>query len=268
MASLSTPPETPVALTIATSDSGGGAGIQADLKTFAARGTFGTSVFCALTAQNPREVTAIAELESDFIRAQLEAVFGYFEVRAAKTGMLFSRRIIEVVAGYLAEKQPTLPLVIDPVMVATSGVVLLQEDAIEALSDELFPRATLLTPNLDETAVLLGTRPQSPKEMEAAARTLADRYGTAVLLKGGHLAEGAAIVDLLATPGGGVPLSLQHQRIDGVNTHGSGCTLAAAIAAGLALGYPLEAAVRGALGYVSKALEHPIALNGEAFLGH
>jgi hydroxymethylpyrimidine/phosphomethylpyrimidine kinase len=259
--------ETPVALTIATSDSGGGAGIQADLKTFAARGVFGASVFCALTAQNPREVTAIAELEKSFITAQLEAVFSFFKVGAAKTGMLFSARNITTVTDFLAG-QPQVPLVVDPVMVATSGAVLLREDAIAALTTRLLPRAQLITPNLDEAGVLLGSRPRTRGEMREAARALADRFGAAILLKGGHLEQATRIPDILCWPGEEAPFEFSHARIDGVNTHGSGCTLSAAITAELAGGNPLATAVENALAFVESTLRHPVTLNGEQFIGH
>jgi hydroxymethylpyrimidine/phosphomethylpyrimidine kinase len=260
-------PETPVALTIATSDSGGGAGIQADLKSFQARGVFGTSVLCALTAQNPTAVTGIAELDTTFIEAQLEAVFSFFTIRALKTGMLFSARNIETVAAFL-ERHPTPPLVLDPVMVATSGAVLLQPEAIEALVTRLIPRATLLTPNLDEAAVLLGTRPQTVDAMKQAAVALAERFGTAVLLKGGHLEGAATLVDLLAEPGMAHPLEFSRLRIEHVNTHGSGCSLSAAIAAELAKGQALASAVEEGLNYIESTLRHPATLNGEPFIRH
>lgn len=268
MVSAADPTETPVALTIATSDSGGGAGVQADLKTFASLGAFGTSVFCALTAQNPREVRGIAALEPAFIRQQFEAVFGYFAVRAAKTGMLFSAGIIETVAEALAQ-HPAIPVVVDPVMVATSGAILLQPDAIDVFARKLLPRAQLITPNLDEAAVLLGTaRPTTVAGMSDAARALADRFGTTILLKGGHLEGSANVPDLLCAPGEAHPFVFEHPRIEGVNTHGSGCTLSAAITAGLACGHPLGVAVERALGYIESALRTPLPLNGEQFLRH
>lgn len=261
------PSETPVALTIATSDSGGGAGIQADLKTFAARGVYGTSVFCALTAQNPREVTAIAELETEFIEAQLHAIFDFYTIGAAKTGMLFSARNIETVATFL-DQHPRVPLIVDPVMVATSGAVLLQPDAIDALKTRLLPRAQLITPNLDEAGVLLGSRPNSRSEMRAAARELSEQFATGILLKGGHLEKASMVPDLLWLPGESEPLEFSHERIHGVNTHGSGCTLSAAITAEVASGHPLAIAVENALHFIETTLRHPVRIHGEAFLGH
>lgn len=259
--------DTPVALTIATSDSGGGAGIQADLKTFQSRGVFGTSVLCALTAQNPTDVTAIAEIETRFIEEQLEAVLGFFKVRAIKTGMLFSTRNILTVAKML-EQYPEIPLVLDPVMVATSGAILLQPEAIEALVTRLFPQAQLITPNLDEAAVLLGNRPQNRTEMQEATRALAEQFEGAILLKGGHFEGEPQIIDYLCSPGQASPQEFTHDRIHDINTHGSGCTLSAAIAAELAKGETLERAVSHALAYIETTLLRPVTLNGEHFLGH
>jgi hydroxymethylpyrimidine/phosphomethylpyrimidine kinase len=257
---------TPVALSIATSDNGGGAGLQADLKTFHAHGVHGLTVFCNLTAQNPDGVSAIEEMPSAFIEAQFERCFSYFEVGAAKTGMLFSERVIELVARELAE-HPELPLVVDPVMVATSGAVLLQKEAIAVMAEKLLPRATLLTPNLDEAGVLLDSRPGNADEMRAAAKELAERFRTAVLLKGGHLGADGQIVDLLQLPNG-TNHSWDHAWIADLNTHGSGCTLSAAIAARLARGDSLVAAVEGALNYLQEAFRRPLKLHGEQFIGH
>lgn len=257
--------DTPVALTIATSDSGGGAGIQADLKTFTSRGVYGTSVLCALTAQNPEKVSNIAELEPDFIRAQLDAVFNYFDVGALKTGMLFSAQNIHLIADYLASR-PGIPFVLDPVMVATSGSVLLQDEAITALKTKLLPAATVITPNLDEAEVLLGNRPTHSGEMEDAARHLYEAFGTAVLLKGGHLEDSNTLVDVLCDEDGIQEFS--HERIQNINTHGSGCTLAAAITAELAKGHSLRPAVSSALTYLHSTLLNPSTLRGEQFIRH
>ncbi len=257
--------DTPVALTIATSDSGGGAGIQADLKTFTSCGVYGTSVLCALTAQNPNEVSAIAELGEDFIRAQLDAVFNYFNVGALKTGMLFSEQNIELVADYL-ESHSHLPFVLDPVMVATSEAALLQPEAIETLKTRLLPAATLITPNLDEAAVLLGFRPTNIHEMEDAAQRLYDAFGAAVLLKGGHLEGSETLIDVLCHEGEIQQFS--HKRIKNINTHGSGCTLAAAITAELAKGDSLKTAIPSALAYLHSGLLNPSILRGEQFIRH
>lgn len=258
--------DTPVALSIATSDSGAGAGLQADLKAFTARGVFGTTVFCCLTAQNPDGVTAVETLPLPFIEAQLERIFGWFSVGAIKTGMLFSAPIISLIAEALTVR-PHVPLVIDPVMVATSGAVLLQPEAIEMLKTQLLPRATLITPNLDEAGVLLGERPRDRKGMETAAAALAERYNTGILLKGGHLEGADAIIDILQIPGR-KPRFWTHPWLPGVNTHGSGCTLSAAITAELARGQDLETAVDVGLNYLQTALRRPVFLNGEPFIGH
>jgi len=259
------PHELPVALTIATSDSGAGAGVQADLLTFAARRVFGTTVFVALTAQNPDGVSDIATLEADFIRSQFAQVADYFDVGAIKLGMLFNAEIIEVVADLLAAK-PSIPVVLDPVMVATSGAVLLQPDAVASLRTRLLPRATVITPNLDEMGVLRGEVPTTVEAMEEAGKALATESGAAVVVKGGHL-DATTLTDLLVMPDGTVE-RFTHPRIPGVNTHGSGCTLSSAIAAELAKGRPLNEAVAAALNYLHGALTSPLRVAGEAFIGH
>ena len=255
----------PVALTIATSDSGGGAGIQADLKTFAANGVYGTSAFAALTAQNPDGVVAIEELSPKFLRAQLDQLAAYYPIEAVKTGMLFSAPLIKETACFLRDiGRP--PLVVDPVMVATSGAILLKPDAIATLKRELLPLAAVITPNLDEAAVLLRCDRIDAHEMESAARKLSEAFGTAILLKGGHL-PGDQLVDLLVQPGK-TSLKLESTRIPGVNTHGSGCTLSSAIAAGLAQGLPLSEAVTKAHAYLQRALKNPLPLGDKAFIRH
>jgi hydroxymethylpyrimidine/phosphomethylpyrimidine kinase len=244
---------TPIALTIAGSDSSGGAGIQADLKTFSAFGVYGASVLTALTAQNTRGVEAVHSVPADFVRAQIRAVFDDLAVGAAKTGMLATREIVLAVAEELA-RRPDVPLVVDPVMVSTNGDPLLEPDAVGALKSRLLPRADLLTPNLPEAAALLGTAPAaSEAEMAAQALRLLGLGCRGVLVKGGH-GMGAAAVDMLATGEGTV--RLESPRIETANTHGTGCTLSAAIAALLAMGEPLEAAVRRAKTYVTRAIDH------------
>jgi hydroxymethylpyrimidine/phosphomethylpyrimidine kinase len=241
----------PNVLTIAGSDSGGGAGIQADLKTFSALGTYGLSVITALTAQNTRTVTAIHEVPALFVTAQLDAVFDDIEIAAVKIGMLSSPAIIEAVAEGL-RRRGARPIVVDPVMVAKSGDRLLREDAVSALKEHLLPLATLITPNLPEAAVLLGTAmaPDEAGMVEAAAglRALGPR---AVLLKGGHR-EAADSIDVLDD--GGAPLTLAAPRITSGNTHGTGCTLASAIAALLARGRTLRAAVQETKTYITEAI--------------
>lgn len=254
----------PVALTIATSDSGGGAGVQADLKAFAANGVYGVSAFAALTAQSPDGVSAIHELPPEFLSAQLEQLHAYYRIGAAKTGMLFSQKLIRETAAFI--ERTKIPLVVDPVMVATSGATLLQPDAIETLKIELLPLATLVTPNLDETAVLLGERPTDVEGMKEAGHALAIAYGVAFLIKGGHL-ETDELVDVLVTPEGEVR-TLSSQRNPDINTHGSGCTLSAAIAANLAKGMELtQAVVEGCL-YLMRALWPGQNVGGVDFIDH
>jgi hydroxymethylpyrimidine/phosphomethylpyrimidine kinase len=233
----------PRALTIATSDSGGGAGIQADLKAFAAAGAHGMSVLVALTAQNTVGVSAIQELPPEFVVAQLDAVFDDIGVDAAKTGMLFSRRLIETVASYLEEHR--VPLVVDPVMVASSGAKLLEDDAVEALVGRLFPLATVVTPNLVEACALAG--------VEAPRRELAERLhelgAAAVIVTGGH---GEEAVDHLFD--GTSHVEIPVERHDVAATHGAGCTHSATLAALLARGETLLDAARGAAAAASRAV--------------
>ena len=241
---------TAIALTIAGSDSGGGAGIQADLKAFSALGAYGASVVTALTAQNTRAVSMVEPASPSMIAAQMIAVFDDLDVRAVKLGMLGGTEAIATVAQGLAGRD--LPIVLDPVMVAKSGDRLLPESALDALRNQLLPRATVLTPNLPEAADLLGCA-VAESEAEMTRQALAQRAmgAQAVLLKGGHGA-GAECVDLLVTDGGISRLSAP--RLATRNTHGTGCTLSAAIAAGLAQGMGLEAAVKRAHGYTQGAI--------------
>jgi hydroxymethylpyrimidine/phosphomethylpyrimidine kinase len=243
---------TSIALTIAGSDSSGGAGIQADLKTFSAFGVYGASALTALTAQNTRGVAAVEPVAASFVLAQMEAVLCDLEVGAIKTGMLANAAIVQAVAGRL-RSAPLRPLVVDPVMVATSGDVLLEPDAIDALKRQLFPLALLITPNLPEAARLLDAK-QAASEPEAVAQAqalLALGCGT-VLLKGGH-DSGAEAVDILCDATG--IERFVRPRIDTRHTHGTGCTLSAAIAALLARGVGLREAVGRAKAFVWQALE-------------
>ena len=257
--------ELPVALTIAGSDSGAGAGIQADLLTFAAHGVFGTTAITCLTAQNPDGVTAIETLPASFVLEQILQVHRHFKLRALKTGMLHSPAIVTAVADFL-RAEPGIPAVIDPVMVATSGAVLLEPEAVAAMREQLLPRAILVTPNLDEVAVLLGEKPAAAAAMVAAARKLAQSYGVAFLVKGGHL-SGDELVDVLAQPGGDAR-TYASRRIQGVDTHGSGCTLSAAIAANLARGSRLDDAVEAARAYLLRGLEHSLLVGRRRFINH
>ena len=243
---------TPVAMTIAGSDSSGGAGIQADLRMFSARGVYGTSAITALTAQNPHGVDALRGLDGSFVAAQMEAVFAALTVGAVKTGMLWSAEIVRAVADVLARRDE-IPSVVDPVMIATSGAKLVSDEAIEVYRRALLPQCTLATPNLDEARVLSGRAAIGPDDRDDAAQELADTLGCAVLLKGGHLPGDP--VDVLCEKGR--LHHWQHPRLDGVNTHGSGCMLSAAIAAELAQGHPLVNAVETGLAAVHRALGTP-----------
>ena len=240
----------PAALTIAGSDSGGGAGIQADLKTFAALGVYGTSAITAITAQNTQRVTQILELPPDLVASQIDAVVSDIGADAVKTGMLASAEIIEVVAAKVREHGLQL-LVVDPVMVAKSGDRLLREDAIDALRELLLPLATVLTPNLPEAEVLLGRSLASWDDVREGAKELVAMGAQAVVIKGGHR-EGPAI-DLLYD--GEEFREYTATRVDTTNTHGTGCTFASAIAAALAKGESVRVAVAMAKAYVTKALQ-------------
>jgi hydroxymethylpyrimidine/phosphomethylpyrimidine kinase len=230
-------------LTIAGSDSGGGAGIQADLKAFAAAGCYGASAIVALTAQNTLGVTAVHEVPPDFVRAQLAAVFEDIGVDAAKTGMLFSRALIETVSGYLEEHR--VPLVVDPVMVASSGAKLLLDDAVDALVSRLFPLATVITPNLPEAEALAG----GAGSRRQLAERLHDLGAPAVIVTGGH---GAEAVDHLFD--GHAQVEIAVERHDVAATHGAGCTHSATLAAHLARGESLETAARAAASAASRAV--------------
>ena len=245
------PHHLPIALTIAGSDSGGGAGIQADLKTFASLGVHGTSAITCLTAQNPNGVRGIEASRPDMVRRQIDAVFAALRPAAVKTGMLFSREIIQEVVRVFAQPHPP-PLVVDPVMVATSGARLLKPSAIRALRDDLLPLATLVTPNLDEAAILTGRKLTSVDDLRRAAREIQSRCGCAVLVKGGHLTGLREAVDILRA--GRNEWLLTAPWIRGVSTHGTGCTYSAAITGYLALGCGLPYAVKLAKHYISQAI--------------
>jgi hydroxymethylpyrimidine kinase/phosphomethylpyrimidine kinase len=247
----------PVSLTIAGSDSGGGAGIQADLKTFAALGVHGTSAITAVTAQNTRGVSGYVELPPDIVRAQIDDVVSDLAPRAAKTGMLSSAEIIETVAAAV-EGHGIANLVVDPVMVAKGGARLLRDDAVAALRERLLPLAAVVTPNLPEAEVLLGRRIAGRDERERAARDLVALGCRAAVVKGGH-AEGGA--DDVVFDGTGVTW-LAGERIATGNTHGSGCVFSAAIAAGLARGMSLPDALREAKAFIAGAIRHSLAIGG------
>jgi len=246
------PPATPpIVLTIAGSDSSGGAGVQADIKAMSANGTYAASVITAVTAQNTAAVTHVHPVPADIVAAQIAAVLSDLDVRTIKLGMLFSDKIIDAVAQGLAGFNG--PIVLDPVMIAKSGDTLLQDAAVAAMLRALLPRAALLTPNLPEAARLLGTHPAtSNAEAIAQGQRLLDLGPQAVLMKGGH-AQGNICTDILIGTGG-VVATLTAPRVDTRNTHGTGCTYSAAIAAQLALGLDLTAAVTAAHRYLQGAI--------------
>ncbi len=237
-------------LTIAGSDSSGGAGIQADLKTMTVNGVFAMSAITALTAQNTTGVTDILEVPPDFLKAQIEAVFSDIPPHAVKIGMVSSGRLIETVADCLTAFQAS-HIVVDPVMVSTSGARLINEDAIAVLKDRLLPLAELVTPNIPEAEVLSGISIHEEADMERAASLIGNAYGCAVLLKGGHSRNHAN--DLLYT--GESIQWFRGRHIKNPNTHGTGCTLSSAIAANLAKGFPVTESVKRAKDYISGALE-------------
>jgi hydroxymethylpyrimidine/phosphomethylpyrimidine kinase len=248
----------PVALTIAGSDSGGGAGIQADLHTFSALDTHGTCAITCLTAQNPRGVTGIQAVTPDMLERQMAAVFAEMRPAAVKTGMLYSTALIRVVCDFFVTEK-TVPLVVDPVMVATSGASLLKPSAVALLKRRLLPRATLLTPNLNEAEILVNRRLASVEDLRRAAREIFERWGCAALVKGGHLRGLKEAVDIFFD--GHEELLLSAPFVRGVSTHGTGCTYSAAVAAGLAHGLPLPQAVAQAKQFISQAIaaSRPVA---------
>jgi hydroxymethylpyrimidine/phosphomethylpyrimidine kinase len=244
--------EYPRVLSIAGSDSGGGAGIQADLKTFAALGCYGMTAITALTAQNTCGVRAIHGVPPQMLRDQIDAVMEDIGADAVKIGMLHAPEIVRTVAEAI-DRHGLKNVVFDPVMVATSGAVLIDDTAVDVLVRELFPRATVITPNLDEAALLVGQPLTSAQHMERAAQALLDKGARAVLLKGGHL-PGDSVIDLLVT-NTGEKIWMEAARIHSHNTHGTGCTLSSAMAAHLALGASLVDAVQLARIFVREALQ-------------
>ena len=238
------------ALTIAGSDSSGGAGIQADLKTMLANHVYGMSAITALTAQNTTGVTDIMEVTPEFLAEQLDSIFTDIRPDAVKTGMVSSSQLIEIIADKLREYE-AVNIVVDPVMVATSGAKLICDDAMETLKKKLLTLATVITPNIPEGEVLAGMKITSKEDMVTAAEKISNTYGCSILLKGGHSLNDAN--DLLVEPGK-EPVWFVGRRIANTNTHGTGCTLSSAIASNLAKGKSLEEAVKGAKNYISGAL--------------
>ena len=259
----------PVALTIAGSDSGGGAGVQADLKTFAALGVHGASAIACLTAQNPRRVLGVEPASPEILRRQIRAVFEELRPAAVKTGMLFSAENVRVVANFFRNPQSAIrnpQLVVDPVMVSTSGARLLEPRAIKILKEKLLPLATLVTPNIDEAEGLIGLEILSGEDMRRAAREIHRRWGCAVLVKGGHLRGSFAATDIFFD--GKTEMELSALRVAGVRTHGTGCVYSAAICAALALGYDLPESVRIGKDFVTKAISQSYRIQKHFALGH
>ena len=250
----------PCVLTVAGSDSGGGAGIQADLKTFEAIGVHGTSAITCVTAQNPLEVRDVQPISAKSVEAQIRAVVEVLAPQVVKTGMLYSAEIIQCVNLALDRD---LRLIVDPVMISTSGAMLLQPSAVAALK-ELMRRAYLVTPNVDEAEHLLGGKLSEPEDLRAAARQLHEEYGCAALLKGGHLENLQVAVDVLFD--GENEWLLEAPYVRGVSTHGTGCTYSAAIAAYCALGEPLPRAVARAKEFISNAIARSTSTNGHDVL--
>jgi hydroxymethylpyrimidine/phosphomethylpyrimidine kinase len=245
----------PVVLTIAGSDNSCGAGAQADLKAITALGCYAQTAITCIVAEVPGRVSAIQAVKPELVAEQIRMCFKAFPIAAIKTGMLYSTPIIEAVAGVLLKKRKNTPLIVDPVMVASSGDPLLKPSALRAYRELLFPLATLVTPNLDELRILSGRPCRNPTEMLAAGEELVRRHGCAFLLKGGHLKSKSAI-DILVTATGSEEFSAPFRR--GIDAHGTGCTFSAAIAAGLARGYPLHQAVVRAKAYITRAIHEAL----------
>lgn len=251
------------AMTIAGSDSGGGAGIQADMLSIAANGVYACTAVAAITAQNPERVSGILAVPPEILRAQMEAIDSFYKPEAAKTGMLYTAEIVDCVADFF-ESRKSIKLVVDPVIISTSGAKLLSDDAVIALKKRLIPIAEVVTPNLDEACLILDT--DKITDIEAAAQKLVEKLGSNVLLKGGHLA-GDNLCDTLALKDGSIR-TFTSKRVKTTNTHGSGCTLSAAIAANLAKGLQLNDAVSLARTYLLAAIKNPLNVGGEKFINH
>ena len=251
----------PVMMSIAGSDCSSGAGIQADMKAAAAMDVFALTAVTCVVSEIPGQVSRIQEVDPDIVSDQVRLLLESFPVGAVKTGMLYSSDIIRSAAALL--KGRGIPLVVDPVMIATSGDSLMREEALKILTGKLLPLAALVTPNLDEAAVFLGWMPATLSEVREAAYQLASRFGTAFLVKGGHLPGSQDRLDVLVTPSGEME-EWRSPFIEGVSTHGTGCTYSSAIAAGLAKGLPLREAVERAHGYVARAIGHSFRWNGSS----
>jgi len=264
-ASASRPIDPPVALTIAGSDSSAGAGIQADLKTFSAFGVYGLTAVTCVVAETPGKVSTIAGVDPSIVEEQVAILLSSFPVAAIKTGLLYSSEIITAIMRALERVAANIPLIVDPVMIATSEDRLLKEDAVELYKTRLFPRASLVTPNLAEAGVLLNRQITNRDQMEDAVIALSEEFKTSVLLKGGHL-TGDEAIDLLRHDG--QTRSFSAPFVKGVKTHGTGCAYSAAIAAGLAVGFPLEQAIERAKDFVTAAIRNHFAWGEIQALNH
>jgi hydroxymethylpyrimidine/phosphomethylpyrimidine kinase len=253
-----------IALTIAGSDSGGGAGIPADLKTFAALGVHGTSAITCITAQNPKRVLGVQACRPELLRQQLKAVFAELPPAAAKCGMLFSATNVGIVAEFLQQRRHRPPLIVDPVMISTSGARLLRHRALDLLKRRLLPLATLVTPNVDEAGILAGRRLMSVDDLRFAAREIKKRFGCAALVKGGHLTGLSEAADIFFD--GKTELLLTAPFVWGVRTHGTGCTYSAAITGYLALGFSLTDAVVKAKEFIANAIAGHREAGGHSIL--
>ena len=258
------PERIPVALTIAGSDSGGGAGIQADLRTFSANGVFGTSAITAVTSQNPTAVARVDALPPDAVAEQIRSVLDVIDIRAIKTGMLFSAGIIQRVAECL--KPVKLPLVVDPVMISTSGTKLMQDEALEAMMSDFLPLATWITPNIPEAELLSGMKIRSSSDAAAAAEKIADRWQTGVILKGGHAESDRMAADIVCSDGMFCTLATARLHLPPGSSHGTGCTFSAALAAFLAKGENALQAVVAAKAFVLGSLAEARAIGKDRVL--
>ena len=257
---------TPVVLTVAGSDSSAGAGMQADMKAACALGCYPLTAVTCVVCEVPGCVEGIVPMDADFVAAQVRLCLRTFPVAAAKCGMIYSPEIVQAVAAEL--RGTHIPLVVDPVMLATAGEPLMLREALAAYREQLFPLATVVTPNLDELCCLLGCDPpDSPGALSGAAAELARRLGCAILAKGGHL-PGHECTDILVDKWGAELLRITHPRTEGISTHGTGCTLSAALASGLAHGMPLEEATRRALRYTAAAIAHSHRFPAVCALNH
>lgn len=252
-------------MTIAGSDSGGGAGIQADLRTFNAFGVFGTSAITALTAQNPFEVSMVEAVSPEMVSAQIRTVLNSVRISAFKTGMLFSKNIIEAVADSLSGN--TAALVCDPVMISTSGVKLLRDDAVESLKNRLLPISSWITPNIPEAEVLTSMKIGNESGMISAARLCHEKWGASVIIKGGHSAEKDFAIDIICVKGKVTRLSTRRIKVEKNSDHGTGCTFSAALAAGLASWLGWEDAIVSAKAFVTASLASTVNIGNDSCTG-